>query len=211
MKTDELIDLLAHERPDRSAPGTVLSGALAVGALVSFAIMLAWIGLRPDIATAIWTSPFWMKLAYAGATSALAFGLLTRLSRPTGALKMDALIIAAPLLVITAVALEQAAGSGASERLHLVLGNSSGVCSERILLLSLPILAAMLFALRRLAPVQPGYAGALAGLFAGAAGTMVYALHCDESAAPFVALWYTLGMAAVGAIGGLLGNRLLRW
>jgi hypothetical protein len=46
---------------------------------------------------------------------------------------------------------------------------------------------------------------------AGAAGAWVYAFHCDESAAPFVAIWYTLGIALVGALGGMLGQWLLRW
>jgi hypothetical protein len=48
-------------------------------------------------------------------------------------------------------------------------------------------------------------------LLAGAVGAWIYAFHCNESAAPFVAIWYTLGMAAVGASGGLLGKWLLRW
>ena len=51
----------------------------------------------------------------------------------------------------------------------------------------------------------------MAGLLAGAFGAWIYAFHCDESAAPFVIIWYTLGIAAIGALGGLLGRTLLRW
>ena len=47
--------------------------------------------------------------------------------------------------------------------------------------------------------------------FAGAAGAFVYCFHCTEEAAPFIAVWYTLGIAVVTAIGALLGRSLLRW
>jgi hypothetical protein len=46
---------------------------------------------------------------------------------------------------------------------------------------------------------------------AGGAGAAVYALHCPELQAPFLAVWYVLGMAIPVAAGALLGPRLLRW
>jgi hypothetical protein len=39
----------------------------------------------------------------------------------------------------------------------------------------------------------------------------VYALHCPELAAPFIAIWYVIGMAAPVVLGAALGPRLLRW
>jgi hypothetical protein len=65
--------------------------------------------------------------------------------------------------------------------------------------------------MRSLAPTRLTLAGAVAGLLAGAAGTFIYAFHCNESAAPFVVIWYTLGIAAVGVLGALMGRSLLRW
>ncbi len=62
-----------------------------------------------------------------------------------------------------------------------------------------------------LAPTRPALAGAAAGLAAGALGAFIYAFHCDESAAAFVALWYTFGIVSVGAIGAVAGRVLLRW
>jgi hypothetical protein len=49
------------------------------------------------------------------------------------------------------------------------------------------------------------------GLTAGALGAAVYALHCDEMAAPFLATWYLLGMTIPALIGAGAGPRLLRW
>jgi len=46
---------------------------------------------------------------------------------------------------------------------------------------------------------------------AGALATLVYALHCPESAAPFMAVWYVLGIAIPTVAGALLGRRVLRW
>jgi hypothetical protein len=48
------------------------------------------------------------------------------------------------------------------------------------------------------------------GLFAGAAAT-IYGLHCPENTFTFVALWYSLGVLLVAALGGLLGRWALRW
>ena len=93
----------------------------------------------------------------------------------------------------------------------MVMGSSSGVCARNIVVLSLPIFAGLFWSLRRLSPTRLTEAGAVAGALAGAAGTLVYEFHCTEYAAPFVAIWYTLGIALTTAIGGFLGPCLLRW
>ena len=69
----------------------------------------------------------------------------------------------------------------------------------------------LFWALRSLAPTKLTLAGGIAGMLAGAVGTFIYAFHCNESAAPFVAIWYTLGIAAVGVVGALFGRVLLLW
>jgi hypothetical protein len=58
-----------------------------------------------------------------------------------------------------------------------------------------PTLAALLWALRGLAPTRPALAGAAAGLAAGAVGALAYALHCPELSPTFVAVWYSAGIA----------------
>ena len=49
------------------------------------------------------------------------------------------------------------------------------------------------------------------GLLAGAVGAFGYAFACEEASPAFVAAWYTLGMLMAGALGALLGPRVLRW
>jgi hypothetical protein len=78
-------------------------------------------------------------------------------------------------------------------------------------LIALPVFVAALLVLRSLAPTQPALAGAAAGALASGAGAAVYALHCPELGAPFLAVWYVLGMAIPVVLGAALGPRLLRW
>jgi hypothetical protein len=114
------------------------------------------------------------------------------------------------VLVIVAVAAAQLLAPGA-DMPDLVMGHSARVCPFLVVMVSLPMLIAAFWALRQLAPTRLTLAGALAGLFAGGAGAFVYAFHCPETAAPFVALWYSAGILLTAGLGALAGPRLLRW
>jgi hypothetical protein len=93
----------------------------------------------------------------------------------------------------------------------LLLGQSWRVCPILIALLSTPTFAGMFWAVGQMAPVRPRMTGAAIGLLAGATATVAYCLHCPEMAPPFWSTWYLLGMLLPGALGSLLGPRLLRW
>jgi hypothetical protein len=93
----------------------------------------------------------------------------------------------------------------------MVWGQTWRTCVFNIALIALPVFVASLVALKSLAPTQPALAGAAAGAMSAGAGAAVYALHCPELAAPFLAIWYVIGMALPVAAGALMGHRLLRW
>jgi hypothetical protein len=213
VQTVDLIERLASD--DWTAPPTGavarLAGMLVAGCIASFLVMWAWLGVRPDLAQAVATSAFWMKFAYTLMLAALSFWLVERLGRPGAETARPQRMVLLPLAIIIVLAVTETATSPPAVRMHLLMGASSHVCPWRIVALSLPIFAATVLGLRRLAPTRLILAGAAAGVLAGAAGAWIYAFHCDESAAPFVAVWYTLGIAAVGAIGGASGKWLLRW
>jgi hypothetical protein len=65
--------------------------------------------------------------------------------------------------------------------------------------------------MRRFAPTRPTLAGAAAGLLSGGLAATVYGLHCQETAIPFVAIFYTLGIVLSTAAGAIIGSRVLRW
>lgn len=211
MKTDELIDHIAVLPMPRLSPRASLVRGLLIGLMASTVIMLFWLRLRPDLESAMLTAAFWVKLAYAAAVAALVFPVTLVLSRPTGAANGRFWLPGLPFALLAGLAVLQLGSATPAERVHLLIGHSAQVCSLYIALLSVPVLAGLLVSFRGLAPTRPIAAGLSAGFLAGALGTLVYAFHCDENAAPFVAVWYTLGMAVVGAMGGLLGRALLRW
>jgi len=182
-----------------------------MGAIVSVAIMVLWLGVRADLMDAMRTGPFWMKFAYALSVAILGFGLIDRLARPEGEGGLFGPMILAPLAVMTALAIYQLAGAPEELRMKMMLGATYQVCARNIVIVSTPIFFGLFWSLRSLAPSRLTLAGGAAGVLAGAVGTFIYALHCNESAMPFVAIWYTLGIAAVGALGALLGRVTLRW
>lgn len=92
-----------------------------------------------------------------------------------------------------------------------LIGHNALVCMVLIPLMSAAPLVGTLIALHRGAPDNPGLAGAVAGLFAGAFGASLYATHCPDDSPLFVATWYTLAVLVVMAVGALAGSRWLRW
>lgn len=92
------------------------------------------------------------------------------------------------------------------------LGQTWEVCGRNILLISAVAGPFVFLSARRLAPTRPSAAGAVLGLIAGAVAATAYGLlHCPEATIAFVATWYTLGVAAAGAAGAIIGRFALRW
>ena len=46
---------------------------------------------------------------------------------------------------------------------------------------------------------------------AGGVAATVYGLHCPENTFTFVALWYSLGVLLLAALGAVVGRWVLRW
>lgn len=213
METEELIRSLTADLP-RVAPGAVgrrVALGLGLGALAATAVMLAWLGPRPDLARAVLTPMFWMKFGYAAATGLIAAVVLARVARPAARPGVLAALIAAPFAVVAAIALVRFAQAPPAARHALLMGRTSMICPWRILVIGLPVLAGAVWAVRGLAPTRLLLAGLVAGGCAGGIGAAVYAVACSETSAPFLAIWYTAGMAVVTVVGALAGARLLRW
>ena len=212
MRTDELIAHLSGGL-EPVKPGQVartLLGAVALGIAGSIVVMLVVIGLRHDIRTAIVSFGMWTKLIYTFAIAVFGFWLVERAGRPGAPMTRQLSLLAVPLVAIIILSMMQMSAPKA-DMPGLVLGHSSRVCAFLVTMTALPTLAATFWALKQLAPTDLRRAGAIAGLFAGAAGAFVYSFHCTEGAAPFIAIWYTLGIVVTTVIGALLGPRLLRW
>jgi hypothetical protein len=213
MRTDDLIaGLVAELKPVRTHAVTWMLGlALCLGVVTAIGLMLAWLGLRPDLRLAVGASPFWMKAGYTIVLALFGFLLVEKAGRPGARIAPWLYPVFLAVGVIAILGAAQALRAPAALRWPMFLGSSYAVCPGFIVALSIPILVAVLLGLRRMAPTRLVLSGALAGLLAGAAGASVYGLHCTESAALFVAFWYTLGIAAVTALGAICGRFVLRW
>jgi hypothetical protein len=213
MQTDDLIDALT-ERLEPASPNAArrrLVLWVMSGAILSALIMLGTLGPRPDALAAAGTMMFWTKLAYTLALGGLCLWAAERLGRPGAKADRPALLALGVVVLFGLGAAARLATASPEQRHHLLMGHSAMICPWLILGLSLPILAAALAALRRLAPTRPGLAGLAAGLAAGGVGAFVYAFSCNETAMPFVAIWYTLPVALCGLIGAVAGRFALRW
>lgn len=184
---------------------------LAGGAVLAVAAMLLLIGPRPDLAQASALPMFWIKLLFPASLAAAALVGLRRLSYPGMRLGRVPAAVALPVALVWLMAALVLLGAPAGERLPLVLGETWRECPVTITLLSVPAFALAFWAARELAPTRLPLAGAAAGLFAGAAAAFAYAIHCPETEAPFLAVWYALGMLIPTMAGALLGRRLLHW
>ncbi len=190
----------------------MLAAGVAVGVLGSAVLMMVWMGPRPDLMAAMGQFHFWMKFLFTLSLAGLGLWLVERMGRPGTSAAMPALLLAVPLAAIAALAVMQLMPARpGNETMALINGHSRDVCPFNILMISLPVLVGTLLTLRALAPTRLALAGAGAGLFAGATGAFVYAFHCNESAAPFVALWYTAGILLSTVSGAVLGRWVLRW
>ena len=212
MRTADLIELLARDtqaRPPGAAARKLLV-ALAAGGAVTLALVA--LGLHCQaLAEAVRQPWFWMKAGYTGLLTVAATVTVKRLAAPGTRLNGAPLAIVLIVLAMLALGAGQILFAAPASRLDLWLGQTWKVCSPLILLLALPIYAALVIALRDLAPTRLMHTGALAGFTAGALAATLYGLHCPEQAAAFVATWYTLGIAAAAALGALTGPWLLRW
>ncbi|HEY5290643.1 MAG TPA: DUF1109 domain-containing protein [Caulobacteraceae bacterium] len=214
MKTSELIAVLAtaDSAPVRpAAPANRIASAALVGATAALAILALWLGFQP-LAAAAGASWFWMKAGYSLAAATAGFLLLVRLARPGARIGFaGAAVGCAALFVIWMLAAHASMWASDDHRTALWLGETWRVCAFRILVLAAPIYAGVIIILRRLAPTRLALSGAAAGLLAGGLSAVVYGLYCQENAAPFVAAWYSAGIAGSALIGAALGPRLLRW
>ena len=213
MKTDELITMLASGADAVDPLALRRRYALALGWSLAgtTVLMLTLLGARPDIAEAAHLMMFWMKLAF---PAALLFGAMfatVRLSRPGARLGLVPLVIAAPVFAVWLFSAIVLLNAAPEDQHQLIFGNTWASCPLTIAALSVPMFGALIWTMKEFAPTRLAVAGAAAGLLAGAGGALVYALHCPEMAAPFLGLWYVLGMLIPAAIGAAIGSWALRW
>jgi hypothetical protein len=212
MDTDRLIQTLAADNTHHERPvGFVMALALLIAAPFTLAMFVMELGVRPDVMTAMRNPFFDLKFLVTLALALPAIAIAIHLSRPEVSLRGWAWLLLIPVgLLGIGIGGEMMMPQRLSMMTRLV-GSNSRVCLMAIPLLSLPLLAGALIALRHGAPARPEVAGAFAGLLSAGLAATLYASHCTDDSPLFVATWYTLAAALVTAIGALAGSRVLRF
>ena len=213
MKTDDLVTMLATggAAVEPNAAARRYLTALVLGTLGSAILMAVLLGVRPDLGRTVRLPMFWVKLAFAAVLALISGAVALRLARPGSRLAwLPGMLGGAGRSHVGARGVRADDGRrGRTTRTAL---------RPHVGFMPIPdrhaVGAGIRFVIRAmqgLAPTRLRLAGAAAGLVSGSLGALVYALHCPELAAPFLGLWYLLGVLIPAGVGALLGPRLLRW
>lgn len=212
MKTDDLIALLASDTLLAQAPvraQLLRYGALG-GVVCGLLLVTVW-GLNPHMDEMAVHPAFATKMLWLTALMGFSLYGLFRLARPGMSAGHSVLGIGLALLAMLSLGLVQLLQTDSGARTAQWMGGSWQTCSVNIVTLSLPVLGALLWALRQLAPTRPALTGTVAGVLAGSLAASIYSLHCTETSLTFFAIWYVAGMALATGLGAVLGARWLRW
>jgi hypothetical protein len=206
--TDDLIRSLA------SAAGTQRSAsieaALAATGAASLACALLFlfsvIGIRQDFADMAIRMPFAFKVVYSG--SLVVGASVVALYAATPGASATALYAMLPAVIFLACGfIFDPTGFPTMGRTDTAVA----ICVGRILFLSLPAMILTFVFMRKNAPTQPVFAGAVVGMLSGSVGALAYTLACRNDGMAFVAIWYAVACAIMAAIGAVVGRRVLRW
>lgn len=211
MRTDQLIEQLASDRERLARPRLRLTLALATGWLIAFAALILVLGSPLTMVEHTGAAPFAVKFGYALALTALSVAAALAAGQPGRELTRPVAIILLPIMVISGITMIELASTARSAWPRLMFGTTYFACILLVLLASVPVLAAIFWAYRELAPTRLRLSGFLVGLSAGAAGAAAFTFYCHETAAAFLLAAYTPAILIPAAVGALLARPLLRW
>jgi len=212
METEQLIRSLAADNTHRARPvGFVLALGLLVAAPLSLAMFVLGLGVRPDVMAAMHNPFFDLKFVVTLALAVAAMALSLHLSRPEVSLKGWWWLLLIPLGILAAEIAGEMMVPQSLPMMVRLIGSNSRICLTAIPLMSLPLLAGALVALRHGATTRPAAAGAVAGLLSAGLAATLYASHCTDDSPLFVATWYPIAIGLVAAIGALAGSKVLRF
>jgi len=211
MKTDDLIDALAAGL-EPAKPARPSLALLAISALAAAAAVILLLGVRPDLGQALQAPTPWLKAIYTAAIAGTAIWLATRLGRPGVDPRPAAVALMSIVCVVVLWGGIEMSLTPSDQRMAGWLGQSWTICGRNILLVSAFAAPLVFMSVRTLAPTRPTATGLALGVAAGGIAATAYGLlHCGEATAAFIATWYTLGIAAAGAVGAGVGRFALRW
>jgi hypothetical protein len=206
--TDDLIRSLASAAGTRRSASLQAAFAVTGAASLACALLLVFsvIGIRQDFADMAVRMPFAFKVVYTGA---LVVGAsVVALYAATPGASATALYALSPAVILLAL------GVIFDPTGFPIMGRTNTAfvfCLRDILFLSLPAMILTFVFMRKGAPTQPLFAGAVIGMLSASVGALAFTLACKNDSTAFVAIWYAAACAIMAAIGAIVGHRVLRW
>lgn len=211
MKTDDLIHLLTQDKVPVQPLSRALKLALAVAVVMPLAILMATVGLRSNIAEAIYWPRVEAKIGITLVTAILSCIIVFQIGRPGVPFRVTARGFMLPVLMLSAAILAELFVLPAGEWTSRMIGQHAVFCVTFIPVLAAVPLVSFLWALKAGAPDNPTLAGAAAGLAAGSIAASFYAWHCPDDSPLFLAVWYGSAILGVVILGAIAGRRMLAW
>ena len=211
MKTDGLIHLLAQDSQPVRPLSRALKLALVVALAMPFAILILTVGLRPNIAEAIYWPRVEAKIGITFLAAVVSCLLVFRIGRPGVSVRFTARGLGLPVALLAVAIVVELFVLPSGEWPSRLIGKHAAFCVTFIPVLAAIPLLSFLWALKEGAPDNPAFAGAAAGLAAGSIAASFYAWHCPDDSPLFLATWYGLAILGMVVIGALAGRRILVW
>lgn len=203
----QLADELEPVRPLRMRDGLAL---VMVATVLTIATIALWPGLWSGPAEGQAAAIFFIANGLIALVGFASVRTVVRMAAPRVGVRQDGLrwlLAALAILPVTAlllVALEGPVGKhhhAADGLTCFIAGTASGI----------GVAAALVFWLRRGAPVAPYVAGFYTGVAAGAVGSFTHGLSCPFDTIGHLGIWHVAPVAVSAALGRLSVPALIRW
>ena len=206
--TDDLIRSLASAAGTRQSASLQAAFAVTGAASLACALLLVFsvIGIRQDFADMAVRMPFAFKVVYTGALVLGASVVALYAATPGASASAQYALLPAITLLACGVIFDPTG--------FPIMGRTNTAfvfCLRDILFLSLPAMILTFVFMRKGAPTQPLFAGAVIGMLSASVGALAYTLACRNDGTAFVAIWYAVACAIMAFIGAVVGHRILRW
>jgi hypothetical protein len=207
-RTDDLIRSLARAAGTRRSAGLQAAFAVTGAASLACSLLLVFsvIGIRQDFAEMAVRLPFAFKVVYTGALVVGASAVALYAATPGASATALYALLPAVILLACGVIFDPTG--------FPIMGRTDTavvICMGRILFLSLPAMILTFVFMRKAAPTQPLFAGAVIGMLSASVGALAYTLACRNDGTAFVSIWYAADCAIMAALGAMMGQRVLRW
>lgn len=213
MNTDRLINMLSTNlEPVKGGQlWKALSGAVVIGLVAAFLVMLACFGIRSNLVAGNHSGALALKIVFALSLVGAGAAFLIKSMVPGQREGRRFALIFLPFFAASAAALAMVARQPELASGGMIEGAAAALCLFCIPFLAIIPFALLIWALRKGAPTDLRRSGAVAGLVAGAIGAAVYSFSCPSDSWLFVFVGYSAALALCSMIGAQAGPRLLRW